>query len=238
MPKGKKKKHGNASKCKNKHKTQKASSGKHALNDKFEDNGNFKFIDDFIWSENVTIDELTKCNVSSKHAIKSRSRIGTNYKNYKKKNRMVVIKKIMDKNHPAFGQHGLFSNKKIAPNTHIIDYIGFVEIDKFESKTSDYIIHFVDTLSCDAENTGNEARFINDYRNINDDGPNVKFLNYKNKQNCLRLGVFSGSKPIKKNQELLVSYGKGFWKARINLDCNNNDGQNVSDDCKQSNHAN
>eukprot|EP01084_Bolivina_argentea_P232721 392171_1 len=122
-----------------------------------------------------------------------------------------MIKKIVNKSHPAFGQHGLFAKQKIEPNTHIIDYVGLVEMDQYESRTSDYIIHFVDTLSCDAENIGNEARFINDYRNI-DHGPNAKFLNYKDKRKSLRLGVFSCSKSIKKNQELLVSYGKGFWK--------------------------
>ena len=208
----KKKKKVNLSQNKNKHRYN-MSKMKSELNDKFEDDGKFKFIDDYVWSKNVPIQLLKKCYVLSHNDFKSHSMNGLSYGKYKRKNKMVRIKKITDKSHPAFGQHGLFANKKIAPNTHIIDYIGYVEIDKFESKTSDYIIHFFDNLSCDAENIGNEARFINDYRNIND-GPNVKFLNYQNKQNCLRLGVFSANKSIKKGQELLVSYGKGFWKAR------------------------
>ena len=184
------------------------------INDRFDDDGTFEFVSDYVWSSNVSKELLKKCNFSPSDAITSRGCKRSNYRMFRLKNKKVAIWKIVNESHPTHGQHGLFANKKIAPNEHIIDYVGLVEMNAFESKTSDYIIHFVDDLSCDAEKIGNEARFINDYRNISENAPNVKFLNYTNKENQLRLGVFCGSKCTKKNQELLVSYGKGFWKAR------------------------
>ena len=81
-------------------------------------------------------------------------------------------------------------------------------------------------LSIDAAIMGNEARFINDYRGISDAGPNAEF------RDCLvltapatcerRIGVFvlragkagKKAKGIAKGEEILVSYGKGFWSNR------------------------
>ncbi|EXJ92196.1 hypothetical protein A1O3_00746 [Capronia epimyces CBS 606.96] len=84
-------------------------------------------------------------------------------------------------------------------------------------------------LAIDASRCGNEARFINDYRGIRAAGPNAEF------RDCLvqvgpgpgrlekRIGVFVLSpgkaggpraKGIAKGEEIVVSYGKGFWNAR------------------------
>ncbi|KAG9780781.1 hypothetical protein KCU88_g3654, partial [Aureobasidium melanogenum] len=87
-------------------------------------------------------------------------------------------------------------------------------------------------LAIDASKCGNEARFINDYRGIRAAGPNAEF------RDCLvqvggpgtgtgklekRIGVFVLSagktggfraKGIGKGEEIVVSYGKGFWNAR------------------------
>ncbi|ETO15927.1 set domain protein [Reticulomyxa filosa] len=126
----------------------------------------------------------------------------------------VRIEKITDPKHPAFGGFGLFATKKIQSNFHICDYKGLVQRHETESQTSDYIIQFVDGLSCDAEKYGNVARFINDYRNIAI-RPNVKFENYFSKKSGhVRIGVFALNKPIRQGEELLVTYGKGFWEAR------------------------
>ena len=78
---------------------------------------------------------------------------------------------------------------------------------------------------------GNEARFINDYRGIADQ-PNAEFRDVivkgqggkkergvgvfvkaakKNKKGKLRKEDEVG---IKKGEEILVSYGRGFWSAR------------------------
>jgi len=72
---------------------------------------------------------------------------------------------------------------------------------------------------------GNEARFINDYHGVNEAGPNAVFEEYfvkvKGKGGKevwqARMGVWV--KPgleagIAKGEEILLSYGRGYWKAR------------------------
>ena len=60
---------------------------------------------------------------------------------------------------------------------------------------------------------GNEARFINDYRGVAAK-PNALFEERRNAAGELCMAVWSGKEEIKKGQEILVSYGKGFWQAR------------------------
>lgn len=80
-------------------------------------------------------------------------------------------------------------------------------------------------LAVDATNVGNEARFVNDYRGVpgrEDKGPNCEF------RDCWvrvqgrwerRVGVYvlpvgrAGKRKsgVKMGEEVLVSYGKGFW---------------------------
>ncbi|GAB5357918.1 hypothetical protein AAMO2058_000415400 [Amorphochlora amoebiformis] len=132
--------------------------------------------------------------------------------NPKRPSKVVRIKTIEDPKHPAYKQRGLFANQTIKPNTRIIDYVGVVRATCEESKTSDYIIQFTNQLSIDAERRGNEARFINDYRGTNGN-VNVHFKTYPHHQG-VRLGVFSASRKIKKGEELLVTYGRSFWKER------------------------
>ena len=73
---------------------------------------------------------------------------------------------------------------------------------------------------------GNEARFINDYRGVREDGPNAEFrdcwVEIGKSMLERRIGVFvlsSGKKGkrekgIGKGEEIVVSYGKGFWQHR------------------------
>ncbi|KAI8912593.1 hypothetical protein EDD86DRAFT_245480 [Gorgonomyces haynaldii] len=119
------------------------------------------------------------------------------------------VKDIADAQHPAFGQKGLFTTKKIKPKQLLLDYIGQVYHESQVSQTSDYVIHFFNEFSIDAEKRGNNGRFVNDYRGIGQK-PNSKFdLYFRNKQ--LRIGIFSVTE-IPKGSEILVSYGKGFWR--------------------------
>lgn len=68
---------------------------------------------------------------------------------------------------------------------------------------------------------GNEARFINDYRGIAE-RPNTEFREVWDERRKERgMGVFvlgvgrSGKgRGVRKGQEILVSYGRGFWGAR------------------------
>lgn len=77
-------------------------------------------------------------------------------------------------------------------------------------------------LAIDANHAGNEARFINDYRGVAE-RPNAEFREVWDGRSGERgMGVFvlgegkktKGRKGIKKGQEILVSYGRGFWGAR------------------------
>eukprot|EP00466_Bigelowiella_natans_P019624 jgi/Bigna1/144574/aug1.89_g19282 len=132
--------------------------------------------------------------------------------NEKRACRSVRIRVIEDENHPAYRQRGLFAAGTIKPRTHIIDYVGKILPESKESQTSDYIIAFTENLSIDAEKHGNESRFINDFRGTGGK-QNVKFDTYESQEGT-RLGVFSMKEPVRKGEELLVTYGRGFWKAR------------------------
>ena len=129
----------------------------------------------------------------------------------------VVIREITERSHPACGQHGLFACKKIPPRAHIIDYVGEVHCD--DRPDSDYdlsLYHAPNGLSVgvDASKRGNEARFINDYRGVQPK-PNALFEERRTANGELCMSVWSGCEGIKKGDEVLVSYGKGFWKARL-----------------------
>ena len=76
-------------------------------------------------------------------------------------------------------------------------------------------------IGIDANTRGNEARFINDYRGIAEK-PNAEFKEIWDSRKQERgMGVWvlpegkSGKgKGIRKGEEILVSYGRGFWGAR------------------------
>lgn len=107
-----------------------------------------------------------------------------------------------------------------------------------ESEKSDYDLSLDRDLglAIDADKMGNEARFINDYRGVKD-RPNAEFRDVFVKRNGVKergVGVFvklvkegkgkkgkGGGKAkhgevggIGKGEEVLVSYGRGFWCAR------------------------
>lgn len=71
---------------------------------------------------------------------------------------------------------------------------------------------------------GNEARFVNDYRGIRGEGPNAEFREVLFGSGERGMGVWvmgtgkkggKGKAGIKKGEEIVVSYGRGFWKARV-----------------------
>jgi SET domain-containing protein len=93
--------------------------------------------------------------------------------------------------------------------------------------SSDYDLAFLDrdaSLAIDGASMGNEARFINDYHGIRD-GPNAVFEEYyvkvkgaKGKEMWeARMGVWVNplSSGIAKGEEICLSYGKGYWRARL-----------------------
>jgi hypothetical protein len=76
-------------------------------------------------------------------------------------------------------------------------------------------------LAIDAARAGNEARFVNDYRGVKA-RPNAEFRECWDARRGERgMGVWvlprgkSGKGiGVKKGDEILISYGRGFWGAR------------------------
>jgi hypothetical protein len=136
---------------------------------------------------------------------------------------LVSIKDISNPTHPAHLQSGLFAAKTLEPKTFIILYIGLVHSAEDADPESSYDLSLDSSLGIgiDATKLGNEARFINDYRGIAE-RPNAEFRDVwvrVSREVERRVGVFvlggkGREKGIKKGQEILVSYGKGFWNAR------------------------
>jgi len=77
-------------------------------------------------------------------------------------------------------------------------------------------------VAVDAAKSGNAARFINDFRGVpGKSKPNVEFQSRKvevptakGKVEVVRIGIWAGKDGVGKGEELLLSYGRAFWKAR------------------------
>mmetsp|Transcript_10704 Transcript_10704/g.23701 ORF Transcript_10704/g.23701 Transcript_10704/m.23701 type:complete len:362 (+) Transcript_10704:122-1207(+) len=138
----------------------------------------------------------------------------------------VYFKRITDPDHPAHGEFGLYCAVPHAPpGSWLLDYVGHVTLGEDQDKESDYVSDFGEKseLACDANNYGNEARFLNDFRNTGKH-PNVEFNTRRDKNGELRQGVFvklkkdakgEGFDGVKQDEELLVSYGKSYWRSRV-----------------------
>lgn len=139
----------------------------------------------------------------------------------------VRITQIKDASHPAHGQYGLFATQHLPPNSFILPYLGYVHDQTDLDETSDYDLSLDRELGVgvDASHMGNEARFINDYRGISS-GPNAEFrdilvdVGYGILEKRMGIYVLSAGKSGKKakgisrGEEILLSYGKGFWAGR------------------------
>ena len=141
----------------------------------------------------------------------------------------VKIQPISAPTHPANGQAGLFATQNLKPGAFILAYLGRVHSSDGTSATSDYDL-WLDKeadVAVDAALQGNEARFVNDYRGV---GPraNAEFRPVfceRWGEMCVGVWVVGAGKKgggkdggraagIKKGEEILVSYGKGFWEER------------------------
>jgi hypothetical protein len=139
----------------------------------------------------------------------------------------VKIIKISSPTHPASGQHGLFADQNLPPDSFILSYIGYVHDKNDIDEKSDYDMSLDRDfgVGVDASRIGNEARFINDYRGVaasaNAEFRDI-FVDIGEGKVEKRMGVFvlsagkSGkrAKGIATGHEILVSYGKGFWTER------------------------
>jgi hypothetical protein len=152
-------------------------------------------------------------------------------------NPFVQIRPITDSSHPAYPQFGLFVTKALPLGTHIIDYTGSLHsCPQSTCATSDYDLALLDrdaSLAIDSAEMGNEGRFVNDYHGIRDEGPNAVFEEYYVKVRSkggketweARMGIWvapviagkNGNEGISKGEEICVSYGRGWWRARRGL---------------------
>lgn len=151
---------------------------------------------------------------------------------------LVRINTIEDEKHPAHGQRGLFAARHLEPETFICLYLGHVHTNSLSDTDpySDYDLAFDRelSLSVDAARSGNESRCANDYRGVAERA-NAEF------RDCFvqvssekraggvkwerRVGIFvlsagkAGKRKmgIARGEEVLVSYGKGYWEGRRTL---------------------
>jgi hypothetical protein len=71
------------------------------------------------------------------------------------------------------------------------------------------------SIGVNAAKMGNAARMVNDYRGIPGVvAPNAEFRQGRGAGGELRMEVWSLKCGVEKGQEVLVSYGKGWWSAR------------------------
>lgn len=140
----------------------------------------------------------------------------------------VKITPISDPKHPACGQAGLFATRPLPPGSLILPYLGEIHpSDSALHASSDYDLWLDRSgdVAVDAARMGNEARFVNDYRGVPGAvRPNAEFCEvWDVRRGEKTMGVFvlpMGKKEkgkgggITKGQEILVSYGRGFWGKR------------------------
>lgn len=145
---------------------------------------------------------------------------------------LVKITLISTPSHPANGESGLFATKDLKPGTFILQYLGEIhaslassisdaDIDPHAHSNYDLSLDREHGIGIDAAKMGNEARFINDYRGIAE-RPNAEFKEIWDERRkergmavcVLKDGKNSKGKGIRKGEEILVSYGRGFWGAR------------------------
>jgi hypothetical protein len=145
----------------------------------------------------------------------------------------VRITAITSPAHPACGQSGLFASRDLKPGIFILQYLGEIHaalpslnnnnpaLDPHANSDYDVSLDREQGIAIDADRKGNEARFINDYRGIAE-RPNAEFKEvWDDKRKERGMGVWvlgegrSGKgRGLRKGEEILVSYGRGFWGAR------------------------
>ncbi|KAH6713929.1 SET domain-containing protein [Leptodontidium sp. MPI-SDFR-AT-0119] len=156
---------------------------------------------------------------------------------------LVKITPITTPPHPAYGQSGLFAAKDLKLGTFILQYIGEIHAtpltnlentdlpsqtepgntpDPHASSNYDLSLDREMGIGIDADKKGNEARFINDYRGVGE-RPNAEFReiwDVGRKERGMGVWVLPegrsgrGKGGVRKGEEILVSYGRGFWGAR------------------------
>ncbi|KLT43037.1 hypothetical protein CC85DRAFT_227851, partial [Cutaneotrichosporon oleaginosum] len=144
------------------------------------------------------------------------------------------IKTVTTTGHPALGQRSLVARKRLEPKSLLLPYLG---ITACAHEGSDYDLSLMRlsasdvrnpfgahalqgeeekalhvSIGVDAAQAGNAARFVNDFRGVAA-APNAEFRLGRGEEGEARMEVWS-TRRIEKGDEVLVSYGKGWWGAR------------------------
>ena len=184
---------------------------------------NVEFSNEYKWDDRITNEIKELYRPSNRQQQKQRRRRRSNRRSHK-----VYIRKILDPAHPAYGGYGLYCALDHAkPGTWLLDYIGQITLGEHQNKSSDYVCDFgtQSELACDALSHGNESRYINDFRNTGK-YPNVEFNVRRDSHGELRQGVYvkqvkdmvrgdGNFDGIHRDEELLISYGKNYWRSRV-----------------------
>ena len=139
----------------------------------------------------------------------------------------IEIRKIDRPSHPCYGvgkneQFGVFALDNFTQGHEFGHYTGEVkrrtqflkEVDK-KSKGTRYHMNFGrdEDFVIDAEECGNELRYVNDYRNIADEA-NVEFVLKDDRSRGLLSAVLQVKTSIMKGDELLCDYGQDYWERQ------------------------
>lgn len=122
--------------------------------------------------------------------------------------------KVLSDDHKLCGQKGLFATQEWEQFDIVGEYVGRI-IDNYTSNAYVADLYRSDNgsnLGIDALNSGNELRYINDYRGIKDK-PNCKISKATIDRKPVILIVIIDK--IEEGEELLMDYGEGYWGEKI-----------------------
>jgi hypothetical protein len=136
----------------------------------------------------------------------------------------IEIRRIDDPGHPCYDeknpQYGVFALIGVRPGHKFGPYTGEVIPRKqFLKETHNdphkYHMNFgrSDDFVIDADKSGNELRFVNDYRNITNE-PNVEFVMKDWKKGGPISCVLTAIGTISAGDELVCDYGEDYWETQ------------------------
>jgi len=108
--------------------------------------------------------------------------------------------------------HGIFASQSFKKNTFIAEYTGEVGfLDPIHGPSNPYLLRYprpffsLNFLQVNAENMGNETRFLN-----HSDRPNL--LTQIALDRGLLRSFFVTKRPIQKGEQLTFNYGTQYWR--------------------------
>jgi SET domain-containing protein len=138
---------------------------------------------------------------------------------------LVEIRIIQDPSHPCNGQRGLFALRDLPSGIFIGEYCGIAihQLDSEGLLNNQYLAdydnmyhNYAGHIRIDAQNIGNETRYINDFRGIKDSNgaPNARFNKvWLDRMRCM-VEIIDF---VPKDKEITVDYGEQYWSLKRHL---------------------